>query len=1080
MSDGEMIGKTIAHYRIDRVLGEGGMGAVYQATDLNLQRLVALKVMHPQLSRQEQFQKRFLQEAQAAAKLDHHGIVRVLTFDHVDGQLILVMEYVSGGSIRDYIKQHRESSKPIDLIQAVDYARQIAEALHYAHQQGMTHRDIKPDNVLLKPDDDRFRALITDFGLAKLAESNVHSVSGVPMGTFAYMSPEQAEAERVDNRADIYALGIMLFEMTVGQLPFNPRSITEAIRMHSRVPLPRPSEQKPGFPPELEKIIIKATAKSPNDRYQTAGDLARDLSRFLQKQRDSKGAAASPEAPPTPAPPPAAAAPPAAPVAPAAAAPPAAAQPARPTDKLIVAGGSGPERTFDLVNATYDFGRDSDADIQLASGKVSRNHARLERLADGRYQITDLGSTNGTYFGETRIPANVPQPFDASSVVRMGEYYLRLQPVNAAPPPPPAAPKPPAELSFTLLENQAAPMPPGWNNPPAAPPPAPPYVPPPPPQAPPAYVPPAPTSAPQPTHPPAVQAYIPGIGGSQGLSMGTPTPPSVRGGNVFDGTGAVPIPPQGAQGTPPPPENTPPPSSRPDREQIKLRLFDTDIRVRAGERATLSFEVTNESTLVDHFVPQLLNLPEDWYEKPRTTMQLLPKQKDTAQITFAPPRKSSSKAGQHAFEVRAVSQTHSMQSSAQQARLTIDPYYSFLTTVEPQILRKRRGKVDVKIENKGNVACAYNIDARDREETLNCKVSRRQVTIEPGETEIVQVDVSAKRPIIVGNTKSTQFQITVDPTDENAKPAQTFNCEHVNKPYIPAWLLGMFGVSLIGLLFGAITLIRNAAEAARLDNLATMTATVRDVTETAQFQLTQTPLAATATAAADPDGDGLTTGQELSLSLSVEYIAAIEQCAGARAIVPDVGTDPNNPDTDGDGIPDLEELEVWFTVPWMADTDGDGLDDGVEAYDIGSDPTKCDTDGDGIPDGEDPDPVLPPTATPTPRPTLAVSGDTCGGSLPTRMTVGIVGQVTDGEEEGTGTFEPLRVREDRVTGDNNNVLDQLQVLERFQVLEGPQCGIDNELRWWRVRVFRGGVEGWVAEANLEDYFIEPAPAPGSD
>jgi serine/threonine-protein kinase len=139
-----------------------------------------------------------LQEARAVASLDHQGIVRVLSFDHVEGQLILVMEYVVGGSLRDHLNKLAEEGKAMEVPEAITITRQIADALHYAHQQGMTHRDIKPDNILMKPtlEEDGFRPLITDFGLAKLAESNLHSMSG-NQWVRMHMSPEQAAAERV-------------------------------------------------------------------------------------------------------------------------------------------------------------------------------------------------------------------------------------------------------------------------------------------------------------------------------------------------------------------------------------------------------------------------------------------------------------------------------------------------------------------------------------------------------------------------------------------------------------------------------------------------------------------------------------------------------------------------------------------------------------------------------------------------------------------------------------------------------------------------------------------------------------------
>ncbi|MCZ7544103.1 MAG: serine/threonine protein kinase [Anaerolineae bacterium] len=277
-----MMGRTLEHYRIDNLLGQGGMGSVYLATDLNLRREVALKVMHPHLAARAEFQQRFFQEARAAARLDHPNIIQVYDSSFSEGQLFLVMEFVRGGSVRDYLKHLYAEKKYIDLAEAVDLTRQVAEALHYAHEQGMVHRDIKPDNVLLKPASSggatgEFRALLTDFGLAKLAEGGVQSITGQPLGTLPYMSPEQCLAEEIDARSDIYSLGIMLYELAVGQLPYTPGTITEAIRLHTREPLPPPSQFRPGLPPALESALMNSLAKAPAARFQTAREMAAAL-----------------------------------------------------------------------------------------------------------------------------------------------------------------------------------------------------------------------------------------------------------------------------------------------------------------------------------------------------------------------------------------------------------------------------------------------------------------------------------------------------------------------------------------------------------------------------------------------------------------------------------------------------------------------------------------------------------------------------------------------------------------------------------------------------------------------------------
>lgn len=1015
----EMVGKTIQHFRVDRLLGEGGMGAVYQATDVNLQRQVALKVMHAHLSKQDQFQKRFLQEARAAASLDHPGIVRVLAFDQVESNLILVMELVSGGSLRDYIQEQRDLGKPIDYDLAIDITRQAAEALNYAHQQGMTHRDIKPDNILLKPDPGSpsgYRVLVTDFGLAKLAESNVHSMSGVPMGTFAYMSPEQAEAEKVDSRADIYALGVQLYELTVGRLPFQPRSITEAIRMHSREPLPRPSEQRAGFPPELERVIVKATAKNPNDRYQSAGDLARDLMRI--KGSSSSGRVDAPAVAVAPV----AASPISAPAVQPAAAPPA--------DKVIVTGPNGTE-TFDLSGGTLTIGRESDSDITLPTGKVSRNHARIERKPDGTYQVVDLGSTNGTFVNDARITANAPQGWVQGTPLRIADYQFKLE-LASAPAAAPAAPPP--DMGFTLLE-AAEPAPPV-----AAPPAAPPAKP-----APGPYVPPTGPSMPPPAVPPGFTPYVPPVSsGPYGSpSPSTPPMPPAPPPSPYSSSGVY-SPGGSSYGAPPQqydPASAAGQQMQQEREQIMLTIMGTNvIKVDPGSRATMSLEIQNDSNLVDHFTFEVSGLPEEWFSFPAQTVYLMPKGRDTTQMVFHPPRNSRSKAGQHPFEIRAVARAQGLKSVAQQGVLHITPFSSFIIELNPQRQKKRKAKYELTIENKGNSPASYRVDARDREELLNYQLGSKQLTLQGGEKQIVPIIASVKRPTIVGNAQHIQIEVAAQPEEEGQMP-QKLAAELVNPAYLPPWLLGLFGLSTAGIMALAVNAIRNID----LSNQQA-TATIEVI------NLTSTPVALAATqtaiALADDDNDGLTNAQEAEF-----------------------GTNPNNPDTDGDGLIDGLERVPNQCDPLKRDTDGDTLTDGEEVGTGDSVVSYCDvldSDDDGLRDDVDPAPLSRSTPTPSPAPTAAPNE--CIDAPPIQLTAPSVARVTLADGSGVGN-QPVRIRVEPGTG--NRQIDQIPVGQSMRVIEGPQCGTDGRLRWWFVEW--NGIQGWVADGVGEDYYIEPLP-----
>jgi serine/threonine protein kinase len=461
-----IIGKVVEHYRIEEMLGQGGMAAVYKATDVQLQRPVAVKIMHPHLAAQRSFQARFLQEARAAASLDHDNIVKVLSFNNIDGELYLVMELITGGNLRQYIKRLHESAQFIDYPEAIEVTRQLAEALDYAHRRDMIHRDIKPDNVLLKPDSAAprlsYRPIITDFGLAKLTSDDENAVTDQqPIGTYPYMSPEQCLAEAVDARSDIYSLGIMLYELSVGKLPYNPKSIAEAVRMHTREPLTLPSALRPGFPADLEQVILRALSKNPDGRFQSAAEMGRALA-ALQQPLPPK------PLPAAPLPPPRAAAlddsptdlstalmaeplPAAAPDVPA---------PAwdgmGEFDRLAFISYDKPPFAIPLVRPVMTIGREAESDIPLDDDRISRRHVQIERKPNGKYTITDLKSSNGVWVEGRRLDPNKPTILFPGQTVSLGGYWMRLELLTDKPQSAPAAP-PPAAAAPIVEENPPAP-----------------------------------------------------------------------------------------------------------------------------------------------------------------------------------------------------------------------------------------------------------------------------------------------------------------------------------------------------------------------------------------------------------------------------------------------------------------------------------------------------------------------------------------------------------------------------------------------------------------------------------------------
>jgi serine/threonine protein kinase len=288
-----MIGTTISHYKVTEKLGEGGMGVVYKADDTKLDRPVALKFLAPHLLRDEEGRKRFEREAKSAAKLDHPNICTVHEIDEADGRTFIAMAFLEGQPLSERIKEG-----PLKLPEALSVAIQMAEGLEAAHAKGITHRDIKPDNVMLMSGS-RGLVKLMDFGLAQLAGSSKFTREGTTLGTVNYMSPEQGEGAETDPRTDIWSLGVVLYEMVSGQKPFRgefDQSILYAILNEPPEPL---TAVRTGVPQELERIVDKCLTKSADERYQHVTDLLVDLQacrRDLEPQHSRVAApAASPK-----------------------------------------------------------------------------------------------------------------------------------------------------------------------------------------------------------------------------------------------------------------------------------------------------------------------------------------------------------------------------------------------------------------------------------------------------------------------------------------------------------------------------------------------------------------------------------------------------------------------------------------------------------------------------------------------------------------------------------------------------------------------------------------------------------------
>ncbi|MFN8595199.1 MAG: protein kinase [Anaerolineae bacterium] len=269
-----LIGQSLGQYILIEPIDSGGMSTVYKAHQATLDRTVAVKVLPEYLLAQPDFLNRFKIEAQAIAHLDHPHILPVYDYGQSQGVPYLVMKYVSGGTLRD-----RMRGGPMEPREAGRILRQIAEALAHAHQQGVIHRDVKPSNILLQ---DGQWVQLMDFGLAKIVQSQTHlTASGVGVGTPDYMSPEQAQGQPVDARSDIYSLGVVLYQMLTGELPFKAETSLAVMMKHVTEEPPPLRSLKPDISESTEQVVLRALAKAPAERYATALELADAFDRAL-------------------------------------------------------------------------------------------------------------------------------------------------------------------------------------------------------------------------------------------------------------------------------------------------------------------------------------------------------------------------------------------------------------------------------------------------------------------------------------------------------------------------------------------------------------------------------------------------------------------------------------------------------------------------------------------------------------------------------------------------------------------------------------------------------------------------------
>jgi serine/threonine protein kinase len=425
-----LAGKQLGQYEVIQEFARGGMATVYTARQTSMDRQVAIKVLPPQFTHDPQFIKRFEREVALIAALEHPHILPVYDYGEADGMAYIVMRLMTGGTLQDATKN---DLLPLDRISTM--LSQVASAMDYAHSRGVIHRDLKPSNILL---DSQGNAYVADFGIAHLTfDSQSLTGTGMAIGTPAYMSPEQAQGQNIDARTDIYAMGIILYELLTGKIPFQGDTPMALILKHMSEPLPSPRASRPDLPAAIEQVVIRATAKKPDDRYDSMTALNQAFTAALITP-DSAPAAESPSvydgtvmasmipsqieldrgladsATMVDVSPDATGI--------------MHAEQLMPDVQLAVVKSTDAHldgSTFKLKEATFTIGR-ANAELNISDDKgISRQHARIT-FENGSFFLKDLNSSNGTYLNGKRIQADEPVEILFGSWITVGQTTLRF------------------------------------------------------------------------------------------------------------------------------------------------------------------------------------------------------------------------------------------------------------------------------------------------------------------------------------------------------------------------------------------------------------------------------------------------------------------------------------------------------------------------------------------------------------------------------------------------------------------------------------------------------------------------------
>lgn len=693
----ELSGRTIGSYTLEVEQGGTAGGRTFVARHTRLGRPVALTLLSPRLLAVDGARERVQDALRQAAAVRHPHLAELLDVGEEQALLFVVRELVPDGSLRTLLQQRQGQQESWPLALGLRLVQQAASAAGAAHRAGLAHGDVRPDTVLLQAtgaDDRPYAAKVTGLGQAALSYNP-------PLGMPAYLSPEQTRGDQPTPASDVYALGVLLYEVATGMVPFAARSLEEAATKHgSAAPVP-PRQLRQNLPADLETLILACLAKEPGQRPADGNAVAVALDGIIGGLTPARTVALA--APPTTLIPQTGATPAAdtsAPTVVGDAAPP---RPQVPAATIVVQDAHGSElRRLPLTAAGLTIGRQPENDLPLDAEAVSRRHARIDW--DGQQaRVTDIGSSNGTFFGDRRLSASTPQLWPAGALLHVGPFRLRLM----------------------LPRDSNAPT----------------------------------VAAPTRSNAPTVAAPDPLLAGL----LGQQTPP-------------------------PAPAYTPPPPAAPARPagpepRLTIDLDDDLVRVMPGQPATVGMIVHNQSDQVDDVLLSIEGFSSAWVRMPDRAVRLEPGARRGINLTLLVPRSPESVAGEYAVTVRARS-TISPPAAAS-ATWEVEPYVDTSIALMPRrVVGRSRARFQASMRNDGNATVGYLLTGEDERQDLDYEFDPPEVTLEPGESADVLVQVYGPSRLF-GSEITYGFAVNAATTGE---PPARATAQFVSRAALPAWL----------------------------------------------------------------------------------------------------------------------------------------------------------------------------------------------------------------------------------------------------------------------------------------------------